>query len=222
MCRSRTTGLPAVDVLGLAGAGTHPKKGGPFLSMVARTSCAELIGSANIRKFAVWRRATSRRPRPLAWKVSPQMTDQVYRATRKHQSERPAAQAQRHRHHRPSSSWRWPPPLPSRRWSATSRSPSASEMVRTRRPATSSPRSCSGLFAIGYATMAKHITATGAFYGYISHGLGRVVGFGQRRDHHDGLHRVRGFADRHLLAISSRISPRRSSPSTCPGWCPRS
>jgi amino acid transporter len=33
-----------------------------------------------------------------------------------------------------------------------------------------------GLFAIGYATMAKHITATGAFYGYISHGLGRVVG----------------------------------------------
>ncbi|MCX2713073.1 APC family permease [Mycolicibacterium sp. J2] len=33
-----------------------------------------------------------------------------------------------------------------------------------------------GLFAIGYATMAKHITATGAFYGYISHGLGRVIG----------------------------------------------
>jgi amino acid transporter len=33
-----------------------------------------------------------------------------------------------------------------------------------------------GLFAIGYATMAKHITTTGAFYGYISHGLGRVVG----------------------------------------------
>lgn len=33
-----------------------------------------------------------------------------------------------------------------------------------------------GLFAIGYATMAKHITATGAFYGYISHGLGRVMG----------------------------------------------
>ena len=33
-----------------------------------------------------------------------------------------------------------------------------------------------GLFAIGYATMAKHITATGAFYGFISHGLGRVVG----------------------------------------------
>ena len=33
-----------------------------------------------------------------------------------------------------------------------------------------------GLFAIGYATMAKHITATGAFYGYITHGLGRVVG----------------------------------------------
>lgn len=33
-----------------------------------------------------------------------------------------------------------------------------------------------GLFAVGYATMAKHITTTGAFYGYISHGLGRVVG----------------------------------------------
>ncbi|CAN5323593.1 APC family permease [soil metagenome] len=33
-----------------------------------------------------------------------------------------------------------------------------------------------GLFAIGYATMAKHITTTGAFYGYISHGLGRIVG----------------------------------------------
>ena len=33
-----------------------------------------------------------------------------------------------------------------------------------------------GLFAIGYATMAKHITTTGAFYGYISHGLGRVMG----------------------------------------------
>ena len=33
-----------------------------------------------------------------------------------------------------------------------------------------------GLFALGYATMAKHITTTGAFYGYISHGLGRIVG----------------------------------------------
>nr|WP_197381008.1 APC family permease [Mycolicibacterium mengxianglii] len=33
-----------------------------------------------------------------------------------------------------------------------------------------------GLFAVGYAAMSKHITATGAFYGYISHGLGRVVG----------------------------------------------
>lgn len=33
-----------------------------------------------------------------------------------------------------------------------------------------------GLFALGYASMAKHITATGAFYGYISHGLGRIVG----------------------------------------------
>jgi len=33
-----------------------------------------------------------------------------------------------------------------------------------------------GRFAIGYATMAKHLTATGAFYGYIAHGLGRIVG----------------------------------------------
>lgn len=35
-----------------------------------------------------------------------------------------------------------------------------------------------GLFALGYSAMARHITATGAFYGYISHGLGRVVGMG--------------------------------------------
>lgn len=34
------------------------------------------------------------------------------------------------------------------------------------------------LFALGYSSMAKHITATGAFYGFISHGLGRVVGMG--------------------------------------------
>lgn len=32
------------------------------------------------------------------------------------------------------------------------------------------------LFALGYSAMAKHITATGAFYTFISHGLGRVVG----------------------------------------------
>lgn len=32
------------------------------------------------------------------------------------------------------------------------------------------------LFALGYSAMAKHITTTGAFYGYISHGLGRVIG----------------------------------------------
>jgi amino acid transporter len=35
-----------------------------------------------------------------------------------------------------------------------------------------------GLFSLGYSAMAKHITATGAFYGFISHGLGRVVGMG--------------------------------------------
>ncbi len=33
-----------------------------------------------------------------------------------------------------------------------------------------------GLFAVGYSAMARHITATGAFYGFISYGLGRVVG----------------------------------------------
>ena len=35
-----------------------------------------------------------------------------------------------------------------------------------------------GLFALGYSSMARHITATGAFYGFISHGLGRIVGLG--------------------------------------------
>ncbi|MCI1035889.1 APC family permease [Pseudomonas putida] len=34
------------------------------------------------------------------------------------------------------------------------------------------------LFAVGYAEMAKKITATGAFYGFISKGIGRVVGMG--------------------------------------------
>lgn len=34
------------------------------------------------------------------------------------------------------------------------------------------------LFSIGYAAMSKHITATGAFYGYISQGLGRIIGLG--------------------------------------------
>ncbi len=33
-----------------------------------------------------------------------------------------------------------------------------------------------GLFAIGYASMAKHITSTGAFYGFVSQGLGRIPG----------------------------------------------
>ena len=32
------------------------------------------------------------------------------------------------------------------------------------------------LFALGYVAMAKHITTTGAFYGFISHGLGQVWG----------------------------------------------
>lgn len=32
------------------------------------------------------------------------------------------------------------------------------------------------IFSVGYTAMAKHITAAGAFYGYISHGLGQIVG----------------------------------------------
>ncbi|MCP2336504.1 APC family permease [Actinomadura rupiterrae] len=32
------------------------------------------------------------------------------------------------------------------------------------------------VFSVGYVSMARHITAAGAFYGYISHGLGQVAG----------------------------------------------
>lgn len=32
------------------------------------------------------------------------------------------------------------------------------------------------IFAVGFVTMARYITTTGAFYGFISHGLGRVTG----------------------------------------------
>lgn len=32
------------------------------------------------------------------------------------------------------------------------------------------------IFSVGFTTMSKHITATGAFYGFISHGLGRRAG----------------------------------------------
>ncbi|MFE3057871.1 APC family permease [Nocardia sp. NPDC059239] len=32
------------------------------------------------------------------------------------------------------------------------------------------------IFTVGYTTMAKHITTTGAFYGFISYGLGRTAG----------------------------------------------
>jgi amino acid transporter len=32
------------------------------------------------------------------------------------------------------------------------------------------------IFALGYVAMAKHITTTGAFYGFISHGLGQAWG----------------------------------------------
>ena len=84
------------------------------------------------------------RHRPLGWKVLP-ADDRSSRIARRKattgdpfsgSSATPSAPW-------PSSSWRWPRPRPSPRWSATSRSPSASEMVRTRPPATSSPRSCS-------------------------------------------------------------------------------
>jgi amino acid transporter len=34
------------------------------------------------------------------------------------------------------------------------------------------------IFAVGYVAMSKHIVSTGAFYGYISQGLGRVLGMG--------------------------------------------
>lgn len=32
------------------------------------------------------------------------------------------------------------------------------------------------IFAVGFTSMAKHITSTGAFYGFISYGLGRTAG----------------------------------------------
>ena len=77
-----------------------------------------------------------------------------------------------------------------------------------------------GLFAIGYATMAKHITATGAFYGYISHGLGRVVGMASGLLITHGLRRVRGLADRHLLVLLPELPVvavrRRRSTGCCP------
>lgn len=34
------------------------------------------------------------------------------------------------------------------------------------------------VFAVGYVAMARYVTSTGAFYGFISHGLGRVLGLG--------------------------------------------
>ena len=46
------------------------------------------------------------------------------------------------------------------------------------------------VFSVGYAAMAKHITSTGAFYGYISYGLGQIVGMVGRTP---GDHGVRVF-----------------------------
>ena len=37
------------------------------------------------------------------------------------------------------------------------------------------------LFAIGYVAMARYITTAGAFYGFISHGLGQVWGMARAR-----------------------------------------
>lgn len=34
------------------------------------------------------------------------------------------------------------------------------------------------IFSVGYVRLARHITTTGAFYGYVSHGLGRLLGLG--------------------------------------------
>ncbi|MBX3067682.1 MAG: APC family permease [Microbacteriaceae bacterium] len=34
------------------------------------------------------------------------------------------------------------------------------------------------IFSIGYVRLARHITTTGAFYGFVSHGLGRLLGLG--------------------------------------------
>ena len=34
------------------------------------------------------------------------------------------------------------------------------------------------VFTIGYSAMARHVTATGAFYGFITKGLGRAAGLG--------------------------------------------
>ena len=34
------------------------------------------------------------------------------------------------------------------------------------------------IFSIGYMAMARNITAAGAFYGYVSHGLGQIIGMG--------------------------------------------
>ncbi|HRD60609.1 MAG TPA: hypothetical protein PLZ93_01965 [Nocardioides sp.] len=34
------------------------------------------------------------------------------------------------------------------------------------------------VFAVGYVAMARYVTSTGAFYGFISRGIGRVPGLG--------------------------------------------
>ena len=73
------------------------------------------------------------------------------------------------------------------------------------------------LFAIGFVEMARYITTAGAFYGFITHGLGQLSGHGRRRARDDGLRRVRGLADRHLRLLRQRRPRTRGSPGTSTG-----
>ena len=66
--------------------------------------------------------------------------------------------------------------------------------------------------------MSRHITATGAFYGYVSHGLGRIVGLGA-----GFLTTLAYMVSRPRWSASSRSSARtcsaRCPAGTCPGRC---
>ena len=73
------------------------------------------------------------------------------------------------------------------------------------------------LFAIGFVAMARYITTTGAFYGFITQGLGQVVGHGLRGAGHDGVRRVRGVADRHLRLLHQQ-RPRHAGSAWDVNW----
>ena len=60
------------------------------------------------------------------------------------------------------------------------------------------------LFALGYVAMAKHITTTGAFYGFISPRPRPGLGHGQRAAGDVRLRRLRGLADRRLRVLRQR------------------